>query len=241
MNEEHFLAFDEYLRNEMNDEDELAFEKQLREDVDFASAFETYKELNLHLNNKFGNVAELNAFKANLEEISKTHFNKPKGKVVFMKPWYYGVAASVVVMVGLFFLSQNSDPTFEEYNQSETAFFTERGETNDTLKLAQDTFNAKQYKEAIPFFETILKTDTSAEIQYFYGISLLEENRLSDADAVFGVLKSGSSIYKDKAIWKLALSQLKRKNYKECKKLLLTISSDFEDHEQVESLLKELD
>lgn len=241
MNEEHFLAFDEYLRGEMSDEDKLVFENQLKEDAEFASAFETFKELNSHLANKFGNAQELNAFKANLEGISKNHFNKPKGKMVFMKPWYYGVAASVVVMIGLFFLSQNADPTFEEYNHPETAYFTERGETNKTLKLAQDAFNAKHYKEAIPLFETILKTDNSAEIQYFYGMSLLEVDKFAEADVVFTALRKGSSIYKDKAVWRLALSQLKRKKDEECKKLLLTIPNDFEDYDQVESLLKALD
>jgi hypothetical protein len=241
MNEEHFLEFDEYIQGEMSVADKLAFEQQLKEQSELAIAFETYKELYLHLENKFGNALELNVFKANLEGISKSHFNKSKGKLVFMKPWYYGVAASVAVLVGLFFLNQNADPNFEDYNQPETAFFTERGEANDTLKLAQDAFNAEKYKEAIPLFETILKTDDSAEIQYFYGMSLLEENQFSKADAVFTTLKSGNSIYKDKATWRLALSMLKREKDKECKKLLLTIPKDFEDYDQVESLLKRLD
>ncbi|PKB16374.1 hypothetical protein [Flavobacterium sp. 5] len=241
MKEEHFLAFDEYLRGEMSDDDKLIFENQLRADAEFASAFDAFKELNFHLTNKFGNAPELKAFKENLEGISKTHFNKPKEKVVVFKPWYYGVAASVAVLIGLFFLNQKADPTFEEYNHPETAFFTERGEMNDTLKLAQDAFNAKQYKVAIPFFESILKTDNSVEIQYFYGMSLLEEDRFVESDAIFIALKSGNSIYKDKATWRLALSMLKRKKDKESKKLLMAISHDFEDYDEVESLLKALD
>lgn len=241
MKEEHFLAFDEYLRDEMSDDDKLIFENQLKEEAEFASAFETFKGLNFHLKNKFGNAQELKAFKENLEAISQTHFDKPKGKVVVFKPWYFGVAASVAVLIGLFFMNQNSDPTFEEYNNPETAFFTERGATNDTLKMAQDAFNAKKYKEAIPFFETILKAENSTEIQYFYGMSLLEENKFVEADAIFMTLKSGNSIYKHKATWRLALSLLKRKKEKESKKMLLTIPKDFEDYDQVESLLKRLD
>jgi hypothetical protein len=209
MNEEHFLEFDEYLQGEMSVADKLAFEKQLKDQPDLAMAFETYKELQLHLENKFGQADELNAFKNNLQGISKKHFKKPKSKVIVFKPWYYAVAASVAVLFGLFFLNQNSNPVFEDYNQPETAFFTERGEGNVNLKLAQDAFNAKKYSEAIPLFETILKTDQSAEIQYFYGMALLEENRVVDADNVFTTLKAGNSIYKNKAIWSLALSKLK--------------------------------
>ncbi|TRX33457.1 tetratricopeptide repeat protein [Flavobacterium sp. ZT3R18] len=241
MNEEHFLEFDEYLQGEMAVEDKLAFEQQLRDQPDLAMAFETYKELQLHLENKFGQANELKAFKENLKGISKAHFKMSTPKVIAFKPWYYAVAASVVVLFGLFFLNQNSNPVFEDYNQPETAFFTERGEANDNLKLAQDAFNEKKYKEAIPLFETILKTDTSAEIQYFYGIALLDENRLPEAEAVFTTLKTGNSIYKNKAIWSLALSKLKQKDYKSCKELLLTIPEDYEGNDQVDALLEELD
>lgn len=241
MNEEHFLEFDEYLQGEMAVVDRLAFEQQLKDQPELAMAFETYKELHLHLENKFGQANELKAFKINLEEISKEHFNKKQSKVIAFKPWYYGVAASVAVLFGLFFLNQNSNPKFEDYNQPETAFFTERGEVDDNLKRAQDAFNSKQYKKAIPLFKTILKTDKSAEIQYFYGVALLEENRLVDAEVVFNALKTGNSIYKNKAIWSLALSKLKQKDYKTCKKLLLKIPEDYEGNDQVDALLEELD
>jgi tetratricopeptide (TPR) repeat protein len=241
MNEEHFLEFDEYLQGEMTVEEKLVFEQQLRDQPDLASAFETYKGLHLHLENKFGQANELQAFKKNLKGISKTHFKKSKTKVVRFKPWYYVAAASVAILFGLFFLNQNVNPKFEDYNQPETAFFTERGETNDNLKLAQDAFNTKRYKEAIPLFETILKADKSAEIQYFYGMALLEENRVNDAEKIFTALKVGNSIYKDKAIWSLALSKLKQKDYKSCKELLLTIPEDYEGNDQVDALLEELD
>ena len=241
MNEEHFLEFDEYLQGEMTVADKLAFEQQLKDQPDLAMAFETYKELHNHLENKFGQADELKAFKQNLKGISKTHFKKKKSKVVTLKPWYYGVAASVAVLFGLFFLNQNSDPAFEDYNQPETAFFTERGEADANLKLAQDAFNNKQYKTAIPLFETILKTNKSAEIQYFYGVSLLEDNRLQDAEVVFNALRTGTSIYKNKAIWSLALCKLKQKDYKACKELLLTIPDDYEGNEQVDDLLQDLE
>ena len=241
MNEEHFLEFDEYLQGEMTVEDQLAFEQQLKEQPDLAMAFETYKELHLHLENKFGQADELNAFKKNLKGISKEHLKKSKPKVVNFKPWYYVVAASVAVLFGLFFLNQNSDPTFEDYNQPETAFFTERGNADANLKLAQDAFNAKRYKEAIPLFEIILKTNKSAEIQFFYGMALLEENRLPEAETIFITLKKGNSIYKNKAIWSLALTKLKQKDYKACKELLLTIPEDYEGNDQVDALLNDLD
>ena len=241
MNEEGYIVFDQYLQDELSAEDKVKFENQLSEDPELASSFETFKELNLHLENKFGNADAFDTFQENLKSISNDHFkaSKPKTKVIAFRPWIYLVAASVTILVGLFLFNPN--PNFEDFNQHENAYFTERGTIDANLKQAEETFNAKNYKAAIPFFETVLKEKKIPEIQYFYGISLLETNKIQEAEAVFNELKSGTSIYKNKAIWSLALSKLKQKDYKSCKEILLTIPSDYEDYDQVQKLLKKLD
>lgn len=241
MNEERYIVFDQYLQDELSAEEKVNFEKQLSGDLELASAFDTFKELQAHLDNTFGNEKERNAFKENLKIISKEHFNTAKPKVIAFKPWIYLVAASVAVLIGLFVFNFNSNPNFEDFNQQENAYFTERGDTVANLKQAEEAFNAKNYKTAIPFFETILKEKKTPEIQYFYGISLLETDKIKEAEAVFNELKAGTSIYKNKAIWGLALSKLKQKDYKSCKEILLTIPLDYENHDQVQQLLKELD
>jgi len=240
MNEERYILFENYLSNELSAEEKTNFEKQLAKDPEFASAFEIFKELNLHLENKFGNEKELKAFKKNLKSISKEHFKTKKSKVVAFKPWQYAIAASVAILVGLF-VFQNINPSFDDYNNPEMATFIERGDVNENLKLAQDAFNAKNYKAAIPYFEAILKENKSPEIQYFYAVSLLEENQFQKAETNLSELKSGTSIYKNKATWYLALSKLKQKDYDSCKEILLTIPDDFEDYDQVQELLNELD
>lgn len=240
MNEERYIVFGQYLENELSAEEKTNFEKQLSEDIEFASAFETFKELNLHLEHKFGNATELNAFKKNLKSISKEHFKTKKSKVVAFKPWQYAIAASVAILAGLFFF-QNINPSFDGYNNPEMATFIERGDVNENLKLAQDAFNSKKYKTSIPYFEGVLKVNKSPEIQYFYAVSLLENNQFQKAEINFSELKSGTSIYKNKATWYLALSKLKQKDYTSCKEILLTIPDDFEDYDQVQQLLNELD
>lgn len=240
MNEERYIIFEQYLANELSAEEKINFEKQLAEDTELASAFEIFKELNLHLENKFGNEMELKAFKKNLKSVSKEHFKAKKSKVVAFKPWQYTIAASVAVLVGLF-VFQNINPSFDDYNNPEMATFIERGDVNENLKLAQDAFNTKNYKTAIPYFEGVLKVNKTPEIQYFYAISLLEDNQFQKAESNLSELKSGTSIYKTKAAWYLALSKLKQKDYKSCKEILLTIPDDFEDYDQVQELLNELD
>lgn len=240
MNDERYILFSQYLENELSAEEKTNFEKQLAEDQEFASAFEIFKELNLHLENKFGNAKDLKAFKKNVKSISAVHFKTKKSKVVDLRGWHYTVAASVTILVGLF-VFQNINPDFEDYNNPETATFIERGDVNENLKLAQDEFNAKNYKKAIPYFEAVLKVNKSPEMQYFYAISLLEENQFQKAEANLSELKSGTSIYKNKATWYLALSKLKQEDYKSCKEILKTIPDDYEDYDQVQELLNDLD
>ena len=240
MNEERYIIFENYLSNELSAEEKTNFEKQLAQDSEFASAFEIFKELNQHLENKFGNANELKSFKKNLKSISKEHFKTKKLKVVGLKPWQYAIAASVAVLVGLF-VFQNINPSFDDYNNPEMATFIERGDVNENLKLAQDAFNIKNYKSAIPYFEVVLNSKKSPEIQYFYAVSLLEDNQFQKAETNLLELKSGTSIYKNKATWYLALSKLKQEDYKSCKEILQTIPEDFEDYDQVQELLNELD
>jgi tetratricopeptide (TPR) repeat protein len=241
MNEERYILFDQYLQDEMAVEERNSFENQLAEDQEFAAAFETFKAINLQLENKFEYEVEREAFKENLTKISDKHFNANKPKVIPLRPWHYGVAASAVILFGLLLYNYNQNPSFEDFNHPEQAYFTERSDANATLKEAETAFNSGEYKKAVPLFESILKTNNTPEIQYFYGVSLLEVNNTKKAETVFNTLKSGTSVYKDKAIWNLALIKLKQRDYKACKEILLTISEDYEDYVEVQILLKELE
>lgn len=241
MNEERYLLFDQYLQGEMTVEERNNFEKEVSVNPEFAAEFRTFKEVQVQLQNKFGHVQEREAFKENLSVISDKHFNKNKPKLILMRPWYFAAAASVAVLFGLFFFNQSAKPDFADYKQQEHAYLTERGNVQEELKQAETAFNNKNYKKAIPFFESILKENKTPEIQYYYGIALLEENQFSKSEAVFNELKSGTSVYREKALWYLALSKLKQKDYKASKKILQTISQDYEDYDKVQELLDALD
>lgn len=240
MNEERYILFDQYLQDELTVEARNNFEKQLAEDPEFASEFETFKNVQSQLDNKFGFEQEREVFKENLDKIGEQHFNK-KPKVIGLKPWYLAVAASVAVLFGLFFFNYNQNPAFSDYNDPEEASFTIRGTVDKPLKEAETAYNKGHYNDAIPLFETVLKKEKSAEILFFYGISLLEESEYKKAEAVFNELKAGNSAYKEKALWYLALSKLKQKDYESCKKILETISEDDEGYDQVQELLGRLD
>lgn len=240
MNEEMYIGFESYLANEMPADEKILFEKKLQNDAKFKEQFQLYKGTTQLLLHKFS--SETINFKKNLEAISKENFsetNKSKSKIIAFKPWYYAVAACFVIGLGIFTFTKNN-PTFGDYNQYETAQFTERGDNDTNLKAAQDFFNEKQYQKAVVSFEK-LEHLNNPELLYFYSIALIETNNYSKAETILNALKNGVSVYKDKATWYLALSNLKQKKFDECKTYLNQIPADAEDFDKAQKLLKDLD
>jgi hypothetical protein len=241
MQDELYLSFENYLSNEMSEDDKITFEKRLNEDTEFLASFNLYKETSAFTENKFSE--ETSNFKNNLKSISTKYFaeQKPKkSRLIQLRPILYAVAAVLVLFFGLQLFQ--SDPQFNDYNSFGNASITERGDvTIENLKKAQDAFNDKKYKEAIPLFESVIKVYKTAEIDYLYAIALLQENRIPEAESIFNSLKNNNVIYKDNAIWCLALSKLKQKEYAACKALILQISEDGDYYEVSRKLLKDID
>ena len=239
MNEQLYITFENYFNNEMSETAKLEFESQLQNDVDMQEKFEIYKETTQFLSTKFD--SEAIAFKENLKAVSTEHFsktNESKSKVIAFKPWYYAVAASVVIALGTWFMMQGN-PEYGDFAQHENAYFTERGIADENLKKAQDAFNAKDYKTAVAAFDKILVLSTEQE--YFYAIALIETNDYINAEIFLTHLESGDTVYKYKAVWYLALSNLKQKKFEECKNYLNQIPADAEDYTQAQKLLKDLE
>jgi predicted Zn-dependent protease len=239
MNEESYIAFENYLNNEMSQEERLEFENQLQNDAGMKEKFALYKETTQLLSAKFdSNTID---FKKNLKSISNEHFTqaKAKSKVIALKPWYYAVAASVVIAFGIWFAG-SGNPDYSDYNQHENAYFMERGTADKNLNDAQNAFNKKDYKKAIVAFEQVPNL-TNPELQYFYAIALIETDHYKNAELYLNNIKSGTSVYKEKATWYLALSSLKQKKFDDCKTYLNQIPADAEDYAKAQKLLKDLD
>ena len=238
MNEEQYLLFENYLNNDLNFEDKENFENELKSNSEFAEAFEIYKDLNSHLSLKFQVENDLNAFKQNLSNASGT---LKKSKIISIKPIYYAIAACFALIFGIMvFNNSNKVPTFVDYYEQQNANFTERGDVLLILKQAQDAFNKDDYKLAASLFETILKTYPRPEIEFFYGISLMQIDKYYEAEVVFNKLIKTDDVFKNTATWNLALLKLKQKDYSACKKILQTIPKDYEDYSKVEDLIDHL-
>src|SRR6478672_679498 len=235
MNEEMYIGFESYLANEMPADEKTRFEEKLQNDAQFGEQFRLYQETTQFLSHKF--ASETSDFKKNLAAISDDYFDETaekETKVINLRPWYYAVAASMLLVFGTLLFTMNN-PQYGDYNQHETAQFTERGDEDVNLKKAQDFFNDHQYQKAVLAFEKANNLNTP-ELQYFYAIALIETNRYAKAELALNNLKNGTSVYKDKATWYLALSSLKQNKLENCKALLQQIPADAEDYDKAQKL-----
>ncbi|MFC4738657.1 tol-pal system YbgF family protein [Flavobacterium ponti] len=241
MQEELYIAFENYLNNEMTLEQKNAFENQLQNDEDFKKQFELYKETNSFLEVKFSK--ETSDFKENLKSISENHFansTKKKSKVISLQSKWFAIAAMLVVFIGVWYLNQGTNPSYSDYNFHNEAHFVERSEGNPDLKAAQDYFNAKDYQKSSESFAKIDNL-TNPEVQLFYAISLIETDKYSKAKILLENVSQGNSVYKEEAIWYLALSSLKQRKYDESKKYLKQITEDSEKYSSAQKLLNDLE
>ncbi len=242
MEEDIYITFEEYLSNQMSEEDRKKFEEQLALDPEMSNKLQIYVRWTEFLEGNFSKETE--AFKTNLKSISKehfsktTHFGKPKVIPLFSK--WFAVAASVVLFCSIWFFMQSNEPNYVEYNQHEKAYFTARSEGVAILKEAQDAFNTQAYESAVGYFEQIPQANRNEEINLYYAIALLEVNKFEQAETLLQAIKSGNSVYKEKAIWYLGLSKLKQKDYSSCKQLLEVLPESADDYNKAQEILEKL-
>lgn len=241
MQEELYLLFENHLNNEMSLEEKTSFENQLQNDPKLKEQFELYKQTTQFLEVKFSK--ETVDFKENLKSISENHFAdsiKKKTKVISLQSKWFAIAAMLVVFVGVWFMNNNGNPSYSDFNNHNDAQFIERSEGNLDLKAAQDYFNTQDYQKASESFAKI-ENLTNPEIQLYFAISLIETDNYSKAKILLENVSQGNSAYKEDAIWYLALSSLKQKNYEASKKYLQQITEDSEKYSSAKKLLDDLD
>lgn len=252
MKDQDYILFDQYLLKELSAEDLTIFENRLKTDLEFQKQFHLYKDLSSHLQHTIENETETNAFKENLEGISKDYFNKvgvssqteivtqAKRKtktVTFIK---YAMVACIAFLIGIFTLNNIGDPTYSDYNNHEPMTVV-RADVKDLID-ATKAFNNKNYEGAKQLLEKVLKKNPdNSEVQLYYAITNLELDDFTVADIIFNKLSQGDSAYKYRATWYAALSQLKQKQNTACIALLKQIPEDADDYKQAQKLLDKLE
>lgn len=243
MEDQNYILFENYISGILSEGEKESFENRLKSDLEFQERFNTYKGLSGFLKHKFENEDESAAFQNNLKGISNRYFEKQETskKRVQFKPWQYAIAASVALLIGVFVFNNLSSPVYGDYANYNTISLTVRGSNDQLLKTAETAFNTKDFEKADVIFKDLLALDTmNSELKFYRAIANIELNNFEVSDALLEVLSQGNSVYKNKALWYLALSKLKQRDNKACLEILKMIPEDADDYKFAQKLLKQL-
>lgn len=234
--------FTAYLDETLSVPERESFEKRLLEDATFSNKFEEFKNIYTALKNRFSpeRASVLESInKADARFNFKNETQLPKGKVISFKPWQYGVAATILLAIGLFLFNTLGKPTYADFATHENISLTVRSESEPLTKKAETAYNAQQYEEAISYFDALLKeTPNNVQLQYYKAKALVETDGFKEADKLLQALSEGTSAYAAKAQWLAALSKLKQKRFAEAKEILKNIPPISPEHQKAQKLLK---
>jgi hypothetical protein len=244
MKELDYHLFEEYVSKQLDENASIAFEKRLLEDSAFKKNFKLYKDTTKFLENKFANQAERESFKENLKKSSQNNrvgLENRKQKTTLFQPWKIAVAASILVIFGVFFSQWFSAPVYAEYANYPKISLTVRGSQNEILTNAEQAFNHAKFAEANTYFDTLLAADSNnQELLLYKAIALVEINKMEAADVLFEEVAASESVFANQAIWFGALSKLKQKDTDASIVLLKRISEGDEHYKQAQKLLRKL-
>ena len=236
-----------YLDGEMNADERKAFETEMQLDADLKNEVELTKDVNETLKLKLHPGENELVLRNTMEEMRSEYFSK-KSEQIKIIPFrrYRWISAAAAVLIFAVMLTVWSpwekEDLYKQYASIQMPGIAERGIATDSLlKLAVDYFNNKNFAEAIPSFETILKdSNQNTFVQYYYAIALLQNNQTEKSRIQLTELYNGTSLFKYDAAFYLALSYLKEKDKPACKDWLNRIPADAGLYNKAQELLKKL-
>lgn len=170
--------------------------------------------------------------------IAKTEYEKGKAYLKDLEKntqspkYYYRIAASVIVLLGLslafiFFNKKESANDlyaqyFEPYKNVISPKY--RGQNgNDAISKAMTLYESHQYKKALQAIDKLLtqKTEDSLKLKFYKANLLLQlNNSLDEAETLLTQNINSSNEWEDKNLWYLTLVHLKKNEPEKALKVL---------------------
>ncbi|WP_298425180.1 hypothetical protein [uncultured Kordia sp.] len=220
MDKEKFIQ--NYIANRLSEEEKANVEALLETDAEMQDLYETHKEMAaaFQLSNKKAIKKRLQAL--DTEETG----SKRKG---FFQNNYSKIAIVAVFILGVFFMInvlKSDGNLYDSYFEicPNTYLPVTRGDYQDTLEFeAFKSYESADFKTAETTFNTILKTDTNPTIQFYYAMSLLNQDKLDEALTQLQILNTKTFDYQLESLWYTALIQIKNKDVVSAEKHLNAI------------------
>jgi tetratricopeptide (TPR) repeat protein len=197
-----------------------------------------------------------------LKKAEREYFEKEKTHNVFahkkqLRNFYYAVAASVVLAIGIFgvikysayYPGKNYEDIFYQYYQPYPISYQSRNVQDDTnenlIHLAVQAYENKEFYKAITLFSNIETSipDCTLMAAFYKGVACIEISDYKNAIQSFNkVIVAPYNTYTANAHWYIALTWLKLNNVEESKKhLSWLINNDRQLNTKAEEILQTIE
>ncbi len=231
-----------YLSGEMPENEKVAFDVEIEKDAELTETVTLYKSLQEDYiqieNSKIGE----NELRETIKNTTPKYFATTKEVKVFSINKTFkllAVAASILfafLIIKPIIFKSNKNLFDSYYEQEELSV--QRGEADSIVKAIQ-FFNKKEYQQALNLLEpiTAYKKDAN-DIIITKGECYLSLNQYEKAFQSFELVASTQSLYKDRAIWLVAMTYLKQDKRDDCKRYLGNVVSTSSFYNRAQKLIK---
>lgn len=238
MEEELYETIGRYVAGELSEDERKAFEKKMQADPVLHEKVQLFSAASHSLSVKLSGEQQETKLKETLSRLGTEYIIANENKPI---KWYALSAAACIALVMAFYFYTSPKPRYEEYANFEPMAIAERGVSDSIVILAEKTFNAKKYEEAIQAIDRILQEEPgNTELKIYKGIALLQTDRFNEANVLFDSIRATPTVYQNQALWLRALSALKEKEYDVCRTLLQEIKPEEEKYKQAQEILDDL-
>ncbi|WP_152969609.1 hypothetical protein [Pedobacter sp. Hv1] len=241
MTEDKILLTARYVEGDMDEAENADFEMRMQSDTELQEHLKDYKHVHQRLKIQLAPDQQDIAFKETLKHTGAQYFAAPK--VVSFKTnlkWLSGVAA--VLIIGLLVWAPWRSNLYQTYHIDAQMLVTERGAEKITdLDKAAVLFNDQKYVEAQNLLAKLVQQQPeNAMIHYYYGLSLIEINKLVEARSILTPVYGNESVFKYDAAYAIAMSYLKEDQKSDCKIWLQKIPEGTTHYQKAIELLGKL-
>lgn len=222
INQETFERIENYLMDRMDATDKHLFEEEMASDELLRN------EVNLQ--QRLFAFVEAGSFLSDQQDGSEPSEATVK-KISFR--WLYAAAAILAVSLMAWWFQSRSPSTpqqlYAEYFHPDPGLPVVMSSTSEyAFYDGMVSYKEGDYKKAITNWEQLaMKQGYTDTLRYYLGAALINNNESAKAAVMFSALaEDNHSIWKEKAIWFLALIDIKTENVREAEKWLKQLPSD---------------
>lgn len=234
-----------YAEGEMTADERSTFETALASDELLRQQLALYQEVHGSLQQHFSAGDQRNPLQDTMQSLRGEFFSAASqpAKVVSFKRYLRGAVAVAAILIAVIIIWQPWKPgLFKEFSETSMVAPAERGGPADNLlEQAVEAFNKKDYSGAVSLLQQVKQQDTANSfVNFYYGVALLQTDRLPEAREIFSQLYAGQSAFKFEAAFYQALGYLKENNKESCKEWLQKIPADASNYSKARKLLNKL-